>query len=161
MLLNCLLLEIFIHDQKCIWKIIRTLFTSSTSFPLPSSLHLPLSPTSAPRFLPLIPPNIGFRLFLARFIVRPNPLSFSLLILSPSVLCCFSFGRACCYKESLSDNRVSVKHKVYFLMKNCIQTTREHYFSNLILLWHVSEITWSSSWRKKRYGLHSVTFLSF
>ena len=42
-------------------------------------------------------------------------------------------------------------HKVYLLMKNCIQTTREHYFSNLISIWHVSQITRSSSWRKQRW----------
>ena len=150
MLLNYLLLEILIYDQKCIWKIILPLFISLTPFPLPSSLHLPLHPTPCPHFPPLHP-LILVSAFYWQGLLSDTTLSLSAS--SPGFYKCFMlsfFGRACCYKESLSDSRVSVKHKVYFLMKNCIQTTREHYFLNLILIWHVLKITWSSSWRKQR-----------
>ena len=150
MLLNYLLLEILTYDQKCIWKIILPLFISLTPFPLPSSLHLPLHPTPCPHFPPLYP-LILVSAFYWQGLLSDTTLSLSAS--SPGFYKCFMlsfFGRACCYKESFSDSRVSVKHKVYFLMKNCIQTTREHYFLNLILIWHVLKITWSSSWRKQR-----------
>ena len=85
--------------------------------PFPLSLQLPLSPVPCPPPLSSSSPfNTGFRFFVALFIVRPNPLSLSSS--SPSFYKCFllfAFGRACCDKDSLSDNRVSVKHKVYLL----------------------------------------------
>ena len=86
-----------------------------SSFPLHLPLSLPPAPPPPP-FSSSSPFKTGFRFFLALFVVRPNPLSLSSS--SPSFYKCFllfAFGRACCDKESLSDNRVSVKHKVYLL----------------------------------------------
>ena len=118
-LLNCLLHDILIHDKKFMWKIILPLFTSSMSFPLPYPLFLSSTPI------------YWFQDFLGK-ICCPSLSSSSPGFKKCSMLS--TFGRTWCYKESLSDNRVSVKHKVYLLMKNCIQTTREHYFLNLILI---------------------------
>ena len=112
-------IRVLIHDQKFIWIIILP----PSPFPLPPSPFpfnylYPLPPCPLPPpFSSSSPFNTGFRFFLALFIVRHNPLSLSLS--SPSFYKCFllfAFGRACCDKDSLSDNRVSVKHKVYLLM---------------------------------------------
>ena len=87
------------------------------NYPSPLPASSTFIPCPLPPFSSSSPFNTGFRFFLALFIVRHNPLSLSLS--SPSFYKCFllfAFGRACCDKDSLSDNRVSVKHKVYLLM---------------------------------------------
>ena len=148
--------------RPCSWIAFSIIFLSTTKnsfgkLSFPFSLHLCLSRSPAPLFLSSTP-IYWFQDFLGK-ICCPSLSSSSPGFKKCSMLS--TFGRTWCYKESLSDNRVSVKHKVYLLMKNCIQTTREHYFLNLILIWHVLKITWSSSWRDvNRYGLHSITFLS-
>ena len=136
--------------RPCSWIAFSIIFLSTTKnsfgkLSFPFSLHLCLSRSPAPLFLSSTP-IYWFQDFLGK-ICCPSLSSSSPGFKKCSMLS--TFGRTWCYKESLSDNRVSVKHKVYLLMKNCIQTTREHYFLNLILIWHVLKITWSSSWCKQ------------
>ena len=148
--------------RPCSWIAFSMIFLSTTKnsfgkLSFPFSLHLCLSRSPAPLFLSSTP-IYWFQDFLGK-ICCPSLSSSSPGFKKCSMLS--TFGRAWRCKESLSDNRVSVKHKVYLLMKNCIQTTREHYFLNLILIWHVLKITWSSSWRDvNKDVLHSITFLS-
>ena len=137
-------MKVLIHDQKFIWIIILP------PSPFPFNYLYPLSP--APPLSSSSPFNTGFRFFVALFIVRPNPLSLSSS--SPSFYKCFllfAFGRACCDKDSLSDNRVSVKHKVYLLTNKFYSNNQRTLLFKSNLIWRVSKITGSSSWRKQRW----------
>lgn len=104
--------------RPCSWIAFSMIFLSTTKnsfgkLSFPFSLHLCLSRSPAPLFLSSTP-IYWFQDFLGK-IYCPSLSSSSPGFKKCSMLS--TFGRTWCYKESLSDNRVSVKHKVYLLMK--------------------------------------------